>query len=216
MKKTASLILFFFITFISYSQIDRYNGIEVSFEFNIGEFKRVILKKNKENKFKGRIINHIEMYEPQKKIISDKYRIKKTLVKKLFKILDSLKIESMKKMTMWECGKLYYPKDVIIRDSMATYEKYCKCIEENEWFCLDGDSSTFKIKIGEIEKTFRFDCLHFNEEITNEKPESRIQAINIINILNRELELIRLYNIFIKALRPGKYSGYGTNIMVKR
>ena len=204
--KTHLILLFVLFNLSLFSQSNNLEGIKIVYKIDIDGFQKIKLQKNKNNKYKGVLINHIYKLGFLRRKITEIQKIEKNTVKKLMKKIDEIGVNSIDKINCWSLLKN--------GRSEESLKEFVKC-QDSTTTCLDGDGTSFKIRNNNSIRQFDFECLSFNEEIKPKTSQNRIKAIEILKAINYEINLKKSFEEFISNLKKGDYIYYGVNILSK-
>lgn len=196
-----------FFSLSLYSQTNNHDGTKVVYEIDIEGFQKIILKKNRNNKYKGVLINHIYKLNFLSREITERHKIENKTAKKLINKIENIGINIIDKIN---CSSLL--RENSSKESLGAF---LKC-QDSIINCLDGDGTYFKITINKSIKEFGFDCLGYNEEVKPYTSQNRKKAIEILKTIYNEINLKKSFDKFISNLKKGRYSYYGVSILEKR
>ena len=148
---------------------------------------RIELSETLDGRFYGNVSIILENYfEVNRETFVGKIPIKKSLVKELIAQFGKIALESLK-----------------------------NCNENDDCeYGLDGSETEFKIKSKGIFREYSFWNLIPNQNITVETPENRKRGQQILNLIDKKLDLKLKYTEMRQKLPKGQYSYWAGNAIV--
>lgn len=205
MNKIILIIILLFNFNPSFSQNIEKDNVKRTYEIDLDGFQKIRFIKNRKNNYRGVIINYTYRYGIFRTRIkvSKRTKLNKEAVKYLMSDLYDSGMDTLKSINCWKLLQL----------KKINKQEFANCMDSNEIFCLDGDGSSFKIKIGKISNIYSFDCINPKEKITDNTPKRRKHALTILKIINDKINLDELTKDFFKGLRKGSYKYYGISTL---